>query len=827
MSVFLFRCMIRKPVNPRLWAGRIALMIALPLLALGSAELALRVFGYGYETSFILRSGKLFSSNDRFGWRFFPKSLATTPCAFQVPADKPAGTYRIVVLGESAAEGTPNASFSFGRMLEAMLRLQYPARRFERWRPSMTAINSDAFRLIARDCRQLRPDLVVIYTGNNEVVGPFGPGTAFGGWSPHRDVIRPNMWLQSFRIGQLIENVMARLTGPGELPATWQGMEMFLKRQVSADDPRLVAVYDNFRINLRDICATAHETGAQVIVATVATNLADNPPFASVHRANLPATDKNRWDTIFQAGITKQSAGRYATAIEDYREAAQIDGSYAELLFRMADCHRLLKQFDAARALYSQARDLDALRFRADSRINDIIRQETAGREHECVYLADVEKTFENSEWADHRILGDALFYEHVHLRPRGNFVLAQTIRSQIRNLPVAAAPDLPACAAVIALTELDEYRMAASMLAMTARPPFVNQFDHRERQAKRTERLDRFRATLANAFERARLTYEAAIGRSPDDWQVRENFARLLMEHGDFSGAAAEWQKLLPRATRDSLFAAELSLNLGEALGRMGRLDAALVQLRLAANSWRDVPNLHRGIGEIFTLQQKYSDAAAEFSQAIRLNPNHVPAINGLGMVKFKTNDFAGAAAQFSRAMAIEPSAIVCMNLGVSLDRQGKFDEAAGYYRRALQTNPQDAHAALRLETALARSSAAKGNDGEASRYYRRALQTERDPDVTLEFAWLLAASKDDRVRNTAEAVSLAAPFRFQPGSASARSLDVLAAAYAEAGRFAEACVTASEASRLAGASGDAKLADEILARVVLYRGGKAYRKP
>ena len=800
-------------------------MVALPLATLGVVEGALRVLGFGCETGFLIRFGDQFTSNDRFGWLFFPKPLATSPYPFQVPANKPAGTYRIVVLGESAAEGTPDASFNFGRMLEAMLRLQFPQRRFEVVNAAMTAINSHAIRLIAEDCRQLQPDLVVIYMGNNEVIGPFGlnsAGRPLPGW-----LIRASLWLRSFRVGQLMQNAMGSVMRTGDQPASWQGMEMFLNHQVSADDPKLAAVYDHFRANLRAICATAQSAGAKVIVATVATNLADNPPFASVHRAGFAGADKNRWTAFFQAGIAEQSAGHDAAALENYRQAAQLDGGYAELRFRMADCLRRLHQDGEARALYSQARDLDALRFRADSRINDIIRQEAAGREPDGVRLADAARAFEESEWVEPHSPGDALFYEHVHLTARGNFMLARSIRSQMSDFPVADVPAPSACAELIALTEPDEFRMVASMTDMTARPPFVNQFDHGQRQARRVERVDGLRATLPAAFERARLTYETAIGRSPDDWRLRDNFARLLMERGEFAAAAALWESLLPQVPSDGLLAAEWSLNLGEAVGRLGRFDEAMVWFQRAAKSWRDVPNTHRGIGEILIARQQYGEAAAEFCHAIRLNPNHVPAINGLGMVKFKTNDFAAAAVEFTRALGLQQSAILHLNLAAALDKLGKFDEAVVHYREALNANPQDAHTAMRLATAMARSSAARGHDGEAAQHYWQALQAERDVGVALELAWLLVTSKDDRVRNAAEAIALAEPFCRPPGPASTQAQDVLAAAYAEAGRFTEACDLASAAERKAREVGDTKLTREILARRVLYQAGKPCRAP
>ena len=68
----------------------------------------------------------------------------------------------------------------------------------------MTAINSHVAVEIARDCAAHQPDLFVVYMGNNEVVGPFGPATVFQQWSPNRKLIRATAWLKSTRVGQLL-----------------------------------------------------------------------------------------------------------------------------------------------------------------------------------------------------------------------------------------------------------------------------------------------------------------------------------------------------------------------------------------------------------------------------------------------------------------------------------------------------------------------------------------------------------------------------------------------------------------------------------------------
>jgi hypothetical protein len=182
--------------------------------------------------------------------------------------------------------GDPEPAFGFGRILEVLLRAKYPATKFEVVNVAITAINSHVIREIARDCASRQGNLWIVYMGNNEVVGPFGAGTIFGAQAPSLTFIRASIALKQSRVVQLFDGLRRRLKSGA--PAEWEGMEMFLKQQISLDNPRMEVAYHHFQKNLEAILDTASASGARVLLSTVASNLKDCPPFASLHRAELP-----------------------------------------------------------------------------------------------------------------------------------------------------------------------------------------------------------------------------------------------------------------------------------------------------------------------------------------------------------------------------------------------------------------------------------------------------------------------------------------------------------------------------------------------------------
>ncbi len=533
------------PVSKRIWLRRWLLSVLTPVVLLTVVEGLLRLFGYGVAPTFWLKTsdGQHLMTNSRYGWLF--QSAAPTqphPCRLTTP--KLRDTLRVVVLGESAAMGTPDPSFGFGRILEFMLQQQIPQKRIEVVNAAMRGVNSHIIRHIAQDCAVLQPDLFIVYMGNNEVIGSYGPSTPSGRFGSYPRAILTIQWLRTTRLGQLFRSIAGSGPAATTLPSE-QTMETVRTYRLAVDDPRRAPVFNNYRRNLEAIAQATTQTGAKVFLSTVAVNLKNTPPLGSLHRRELNAADLAKWEDLLAKGVAAELQGRLVEAVSLYQAALKLDDHHAELHYRIARCSYAADQFDQARLHFGVARDYDTLQFRADSRLNQIVRKTAEKFAGKNLLLFDAEDALARCELSDHQIPGDRLFYEHVHFRFDGDYHLARSLYPAVLsafNLSAATnrPPSRAECAQQLAFTRWDEINTTTAMMEMTAEPPFLDQLDHATRQADLQRRLKRDTANLGQeAIKRCVEEYGAAIQLRPDDWHLHFNFANLLYQMQDYPGAA------------------------------------------------------------------------------------------------------------------------------------------------------------------------------------------------------------------------------------------------------------------------------------------------
>ena len=325
----------------------------------------------------------------KFGCRFFPPAIARSTDPFRFAAEKATHSYRIFLFGESAANGDPDPTYGVGRYLEVFLRERYPGTDFQVVCVAMTAIDSSTILPIARECARHQGDLWLIYMGNNEMVGPFGAETVYGPRAPCLGIIRTILAVKTTRIGQLLDSLSGRLRSNSSTPKKWGGMEMFMNGRIGYDDPARLRAYANFKGNLEDILRTAHRADVPVILSTMAVNLKDCAPLASIHATGLDKSQEAAWNKIYEEGIDQETAGSYREALALYQKAAKIDPQFADLQFRMGRCDLALTNQDQARRDFELARDDDALDFRSDTRINSAIKEAASRHAGQGVFLLD------------------------------------------------------------------------------------------------------------------------------------------------------------------------------------------------------------------------------------------------------------------------------------------------------------------------------------------------------------------------------------------------------------------------------------------------------
>lgn len=664
---------------------------------LGGLEVALRLAGVGWPTGFLLpgtAGGRaVWRENPRFTWRFMPPEMGRTPQPLAVPMEREPDSIRVLVLGESAAMGDPEPAQGYPRVLEALLGSRLPGRKVEVINAAVTAINSHVIREIARDCRALRADVWVVYVGNNEVTGPFGPGTVFGRSSAGGALVRAGLWLKTTRTGQWLDGWMRRMAAGGGARKGWGGLEMFLDRQVPLDDPRLAQVRTDFEANLREIIELGRSSGARVVVSTVAVNQRDSAPFGSVNDRTLSAEARADWEKAFREGCEGEARGDGRAARTGYDRALKLDSSHAELLFRRSRMAVAGADTNGI-AGFSLARDLDTLRFRADSGLNEVIRRVAGRREAEGVLLVNAEETFARN--ARYGVPGDELFWEHVHFRLPGSYLLGLLTGSAVleslgegqKGTVAADWITLDAVAEWLAVTSWGDFRVTEAMRSRLRRPPFSTQAFAAERDA----RLQREMGALAKGVQPTAFAAQAEVFRKrlavrTNDWVLLDQFGRLHESFGDVEGALAQWKSVLEKVPHHF----SVRLQIGRMLGSRDETAAqAEPYLREALADRPETAEVHAALGQALARQKRFPEAHVAFANAVRLRPDLLDAEVQWGIAYAAEGRATEARQHLGRALELSTnSALAHLHLARLAVKEGDTNAARRDYQEVLRLSP------------------------------------------------------------------------------------------------------------------------------------------
>lgn len=502
-------------------------VVVIPVLFFVLVEFALRLVGVGthyqYFNQIDIGGEAFYQENPDFADQFYPPSLNVGPLQNTFAAERSDDRLRVFVLGGSAAMGFPHKNHGVDRLLAAQLRALFPNRDVEVVNTAMTSVNSHVVYQVAKTLPAESADVAVILMGNNEVVGPYGPGTFNQNFLSSLSAIRALQALKRTRLWQLLNSALSEVqSSDAKADLEWQGMQMFVDNGVAEDDPRMSAVYEHFEGNLRDIVDTLDAKGMHVVLSTVPVNLRQSAPFLSVSRDDISAGDETKLMALRERAELQALNGRWREAQDLWQQAIALDAGHADSHFQLATSLENLGEYALARSHYERALDLDGLRFRADTRINAII--EGVAREYDSSQVSFVHSSKGFDRASAPYAPGWDLLVEHVHYDFSGNAVLARIFaRAIARHLSPTTPPKLlkpEEVAARIGFPNHETIENLKNLQGMAKQPPFPGQSNYQDYLAFLATELSSVTAEVGEPKDVVRRRQQVLVD-GEGDWKL------------------------------------------------------------------------------------------------------------------------------------------------------------------------------------------------------------------------------------------------------------------------------------------------------------------
>ena len=557
-------------------------IVVIPLLFFVLLELGLRVAGvgtsYDYFHEIDIDGQPHYQENINFADQFYPASLNITPRENTFAVERHPDSIRVFILGGSAALGFPHKNHGLDRLLTAQLSAALPSRDIEVINTAMTSVNSHVVYAVANSIPDDSADFAVILMGNNEVVGPYGPGTFNQNFLSNITLIRGIQALKRTRLWQAMSSLISQIRPTDAMEELeWEGMQMFSNRGVTSDDPRMASVYSHYEDNLARIIETLRNKGMHVIVSSVPVNLRHSAPFLSVHSPGLSNDQLDQWRELTRRGAESADEEDWGESVAHLQAALEIDPGYADTHFRLATALENLGRHPEARTHYERALDLDALRFRADTRINRTIRNVAASVEGDAVSYVDSAATFEQASQPYQP--GWNLLLEHVHYAFAGNHILAADIaRSIVSNVEAADTfQPLPEAevARRVGFPNHDTAGEIRTLQAMIQQPPFPGQSNYTRLTGFLNGKLDSVKADVGTPREVAQKR-RAVVTEGLADWKIHFELAVINQHLGNSSAMYDHLNRIFELYPYNR----ESYMKMAEALSKDGRWREAIPYL-------------------------------------------------------------------------------------------------------------------------------------------------------------------------------------------------------------------------------------------------------
>lgn len=591
----------------------LAITLLAPFLILGVIEGVLRLVnprgGLPLFVDARFVNGDYLIANPRVGSRWFAgNERPPAPAPELFARQKPENAFRVFVLGESAAAGFPYPrNVTFSRLIQDALRDALSNDSVEVVNLAVAATNSFTMLDVANEIADQRPDAVLIYAGHNEYYGALGAASRVG--VPGGPVV-VRSYLKLLRLRTVLALRSAFVSVGNRGSPSDSGLEeaslmevLARDRQVPFGSPSYERGLTQFESNLEAIVRVFDRKHIPVLVASVASNLRDQPPFAA--DANSRPGEA---DSVFQ--LARAAIGRGDTT--------------------------------EAQRLFARARDMDVVRFRAPGAFNEVIRRVTARTGATYVPVAEA-----FAAASPGGVPGANLFLEHVHPTREGQALIGRVFfdtfvsrrllgngfdSSRVRSWNEYVRNE--------ALTPLDERIAFHTVRTLTLRWPFVP-----------VARQVDYRGTYVPVDLLDSLAF--AVSRGGERWEVAKlRLAAAYEKRGQHDSAAAEYAGL----ARDAPLAEEPRRLQSRALALAGGSGAA-AGASLKAGATNASAQELAALGRRAAQRRDIPEAVALYQRSLALQPDQPDVLYQLSLTYGLSRDLPNAQKAALRLAQVAPN--------------------------------------------------------------------------------------------------------------------------------------------------------------------------
>lgn len=356
----------------------------------------------------------------------------------KLSTQKPKDEYRIFVYGESTFHGAHYAPISSPpKWLEAYLKDFLPERKIRIVNFCRLGRGTDFALNAFRDTLAYKPDLAVFYLGHNDFLyrnrkdWVAAENQKFGKKAEKlirksRFVSSISRWIYRSRFKYKREKPEDTIEfGSIEVSPLTQGAENITPRS----KPFYWENVTFFRENILAIHRLARARGVHTLFFKPVSNLKDFAPFHSVHMKELTREELLKWRRLREEGIKKQKQDKLDEALALLTEAYSVDPTRAKLCFRLGQIYFAKGEFEKAKKFFEEARDNDAIVFRATK---DILESYEEFRKKEGLELIDTEKIL--IQEVPSGILGEPVIEDNVHFSLKGHSLVGRALAQEIAD---------------------------------------------------------------------------------------------------------------------------------------------------------------------------------------------------------------------------------------------------------------------------------------------------------------------------------------------------------------------------------------------------------